>query len=360
MVYKVGQYFAPDKRVVIYDLAYENGTLKGETSSSLAYQALRDSLGRLNVDYRDSVQLLPIDTSKHAVVNLSVANLRSEGKHSSELVTQALCGTPLLVLKQKRGWLLVQTPDEYIAWIDEGGVSVKSPSEMTTWSKSKKLIFTATIGYVYQDSIGLERISDLVAGDILTLVKRGSDFSKVKMPDGRLGLVRNEQVDRVSSWLANKEVTGAGLNEMAFTMMGVPYLWGGTSVKGVDCSGFTKTIYFMNGYIIPRDASQQVNEGRLIDENKQWDKLQKGDLLFFGREANEESPEKVVHVGMWIGEGRFIHSSGRVQISSVYPKDSLYDEYNVNRYLRTKRIIKSVTDGVKPVTAMLQHHYAGH
>ncbi|UII25667.1 C40 family peptidase [Fulvivirga maritima] len=355
IVYKVGQYFAPDKRVVLYDLTYNNGILKGETSSFLAYQALKDSLGRLDIDYIDSVQVLPIDTNKHAVVSLSVANLRSEGRHSSELVTQALCGTPLLVLKQEGGWLLVQTPDAYIAWVDEGGVTIKNADEMNAWERSEKLIFTNTTGYLFKDSTYSETVSDLVAGDILKLTKKGADFSHAKMPDGRAGVVLNDQVDLVSNWSKEREVNDAELKEVAFSMMGVPYLWGGTSVKGVDCSGFTKTIYFMNGYIIPRDASQQVNEGQLIDEDKNWENLQTGDLLFFGREATDQNPEKVVHVGMWIGDDRFIHSSGKVHISSVNPQDSLYDEYNVNRYLRTKRIIKSHTDGIKPLASMLEH-----
>ena len=118
-------------------------------------------------------------------------------------------------------------------------------------------------------------------------------------------------------------------------------MWGGTSTKGMDCSGFTKTIYFLNGMVIPRDASQQVHTGLQTDEDGNFDNLEKGDLLFFGRKVTDSTKEKVVHVGMWIGNNEFIHASNMVRVSSIDPNADNYDEYNLNRYLRSKRILKA-------------------
>ncbi len=134
------------------------------------------------------------------------------------------------------------------------------------------------------------------------------------------------------------------LVETSKKLMGLPYLWGGTSPKGVDCSGFTKTVYFLNGMVIPRDASQQVHTGKLIDTTKNFQNLIPGDLLFFGRPATDSTSERVVHVGMWIGDNQFIHSMGDVHISTMDSTSSDFDEYNYNRYLRSKRVFNETDD----------------
>ena len=105
----------------------------------------------------------------------------------------------------------------------------------------------------------------------------------------------------------------------------------------------------MHGIVLPRDASQQDDVGILIDERKEFGALQPGDLLFFGRTATDTTQERVVHVGMWIDDMEFIHASGDVHISSFDPQSSLYDEYNLNRYLRANRLIGAGHSNIIPV-----------
>ena len=97
----------------------------------------------------------------------------------------------------------------------------------------------------------------------------------------------------------------------------------------------------MNGFIIPRDASQQINAGKTVDKELNFEGLEKGDLIFFGSKATAEKKQRVTHVGIWLGNNKmeFIHASGNVHLGSMDIKQSNYDEFNKNRYLGGKRYL---------------------
>lgn len=352
----VNKTFAPDKRVALFDIQWEDGELRGETNLPEALTQLKDSLTSQRINFKDKVTLLPDDSLNghhFAVITLSVANIRSQPKHSAELATQATMGTPLKVLKKLEGWYLVQTPDKYISWVDAGGIALMDEDGMNTWYSSEKSFFTPLNGFVYECPNKKSRISDLTAGNILEVLEKGEEFHQVKLPDGRKGYVSASNLIPYAKWISSRNTSPTNLISTATDMMGVPYLWGGTSIKGVDCSGFTKTIFFLNGKIIPRDASQQIHEGEEVDTEKNWENLEIGDLLFFGVPGTNESPERVVHVGMWIGDHSFIHSRGRVRVSSFDPSSENYDEYELNRYLRSKRIVGKNSKNVLAVNEII-------
>ncbi len=348
-----GQY-APDKRVALFEITSEetDGTevIKGETNLPEAKKALLAKLDSAGVKYTDSIRLLParnLEGKEFGVIDVSVANLRGEGKHSAELVTQATLGTPVKIWKRTAEWYYIQTPDDYLAWVDHGGISTMTDKEFRNWKSSEKVIYKKPFGQSYTSASKDSVVSDLVIGDILEMEAEKENFYKVRYPDGRPAFVAKDESAIYSEWLKNMEPSPKNLVADAEKLMGLPYLWGGTSAKGVDCSGFTKTIYFMNGMVVPRDASQQVREGKLIDSAGDFSKLKVGDLLFFGRPATDSTAEKVVHVGMWIGDNKFIHSSGDVHISSMDPKAPDFDQFNRDRYLRTKRYLGTSSPGLK-------------
>ncbi|WP_194775654.1 NlpC/P60 family protein [Pararhodonellum marinum] len=349
--------FVPDKRVAIFEVKTDKGKLVGQTNLPEAHDLLLSRLDEAGIDFEDHIEILPhadLKDKTRALVTISVANLRSSPRHSAELATQAIMGTPLKVLKEDDNWFQVQTPDDYIAWVDAAGISLKSEHELGKWLTSDLLVFEAMTGQVYSKEDETEMVSDLTAGNLFLNMGTSNKHWAIQLPDGREGWVRKNETKDLKVWLSERNTEADNLIKTAKSMMGLPYLWGGTSIKGVDCSGFTKTIFFLNGQIIPRDASQQVHEGELVDDQKNWDNLQVGDLLFFGVPGNDEESEKVIHVGMWIGDRSFIHSRGRVRISSFDPESPDFDEYELNRYLRTKRIVGQDSEKVFPISALLK------
>ena len=338
----------PDQRVELFDIDFEikgeKLILKGFATKKSPLLKVRNFLVRQGTDFIDNVRVLPdtaVGNYKYAVARNSVINIRSEPKHSAELGTQALLGMPLKVLDKQGDFYRVQTPDNYISWVDKGGITPMNKSEFDAWKNSEKIIFTETFGHVYSNKEMNAIISDISLGGMLQLISEDNHSYEVKYPDNRTGFVKKENAYKYDDWVKKLNPNELSIEVIAKKMDGFPYLWGGTSAKGMDCSGFTKMVYLMNGFIIPRDASQQVQAGKLVDKNLDFSDLQKGDLLFFGKKATEESKEKVTHVGIWLNNNKqeFIHASGNVHISSMDESHPLYDEFNKNRYLGSRRYL---------------------
>lgn len=343
------QEFAPDKRVEIFDIQFENQNntvvLKGETTTKEAFEILIDSLKKRKITFKNYVRVLPdsaVGNQLYALGNNSVINIRSNPKHSAELGTQGLLGMELKVLDKKDSWYRIQTPDNYISWVDHGGIQLQTFNELQNWREKDKIIYTENSGFVFSEQkLTSTKVSDIVFGGILALVNEHDSFYEVAYPDKRIGFIKKSEAVLYSTWLQKNPANAQFIEDAAKTMLGAPYLWGGTSTKGNDCSGFTKTVYLMNGFIIPRDASQQVNAGKVVDENLQFKGLEKGDLLFFGTPAKDGKTQRVTHVGIWLGNGKgeFIHSAKNVHISSINEDEPNYDAFNKNRYLGSRRYL---------------------
>lgn len=341
------QRYAPDKRVALFDVDYtfsgKHVMLRGVTTSAEAKAALLSGLAQAGYRVMDCLQVLPdeaaLEGKTYGILNLSVANLRVSPDFSSEMTTQGLLGMPVRVL-QHDGWYRIQTPDNYIAWVHRVGVCPVTKEELHAWNEAEKVVVTAHYGFVYsRPDVSSQPVSDVVAGNRLKWEGAKGAFYRVTYPDGRAGYISKSISMPEKKWRAALKQDAAAILRTAHTLMGVPYLWAGTSSKGMDCSGFVRTVLFMHDIIIPRDASQQAYVGRHVDIDPDFGNLQPGDLIFFGRKATAHRKERVVHVGIYIGNKRFIHSQGDVRISSLDPADELFDEFNLGRLLFASRVI---------------------
>ncbi|MEM9261263.1 MAG: NlpC/P60 family protein, partial [Bacteroidota bacterium] len=300
--------YAPDRRTdrvefnYKYDLASKSAVIEGITTVPTAFDDLRTLLATHYPAVDNAVRLLPdtaVGTTTAGIVKVSVANLRSEPGHSQELATQALLGTPIEVLDKHNNWYLVRTPDRYLAWLEPGAFAAYSPQVVKDWLTSDLRRYLPAFGFLRASPGGKQIISDLVAGNLLQYTGRDEEgYTEVSLPDHQIGWVPTNELGNFSDWQAPQELTSVVLLESAASLAGRPYLWGGTSPKGMDCSGFTKTAYYLNGYVIPRDASQQVHAGSEVELTEDFANLQGGDLLFFGR-YRDDGGQKITHVGIY-------------------------------------------------------------
>ena len=317
----------------------EGGSIivKGETNLPRAKEEILALLGRSGQSFTDSIKLLPdpaVVEKPWGLVTVSVCNVRTKPSHAAEMATQALMGTPVKILNKRGAWLMVQTPDSYIGWTDDPLVEL-SDSGLVAWKNSLRLIYMKNTG-VITDAVG-GTVSDVVFGDILGKTGEQRDLFSVMLPDGREGFVKKSDVTDFRMWADKAEPDPEKMIEFARTFLGTPYLWGGTSTKGVDCSGFTKTIYYSAGLILTRDASGQFRYGKEISIENGYDSLTAGDLLFFGR-VRDGKP-RITHTGMYIGDSEFIHSSRLVKINSFDSARVNYSQYLLEILQGARRIV---------------------
>ncbi len=330
---------------------------------------------------------------RYAVTTLSVNYMREEPDFTAELGNQALMGTPVKILEDSGYWRKIQSPDPYTAWCVDLGLKEMSADEIENYISAAKVICTADYSTVLNalpasqrpnrksGEDAPEKICDIVAGDLLPVTgKSAKGFREVMLPSGETGYVPEEDTAIFSEWLASRDPSPDNIISSAMNFIGVPYMWGGTSIKGVDCSGLTRMVWFMNGILLPRNASDQAKIGLPVEiaadtvrfpfgtEEGQADspefreemlrrisKLQKGDLIFFGTPAatdsdgNTISGESISHVGIYTGDGKFIHASRLVRISSLIPGSPDYYELSGNM-IKARRIAGSgLAEGVEAI-----------
>lgn len=338
--------YAPDPRTSIFGVSFTRTNkgiaLTGEVDNVEAKRAVIGALSPYVKRVADNITVLPearLGNQVWGIVRVSVANMRRDPDESSELVSQAIMGTALKVLREWGDWWFVQTPDKYLGWMRQDSFILCSRGELDSWISSGKVIILATYGSVREEANAHSAaVSDIVAGSLLRNVASAGAWTKVAMPDGRTGFVPNQDLSDYDVWKKRTQPSPDGVERTARSLLGVPYLWGGTSTKAMDCSGFTKTVYMLNGIQLSRDANQQAEEGTPVAAGANFENLRKGDLLFFGRKANGEKGEQILHVVVYLKDRYFIHASGMVKIGSLDPSSPLFDPNKIRSFICARRI----------------------
>jgi hypothetical protein len=267
----------------------------------------------------------------HAIVKISVADMRKDPRFQSEMVNQVILDTIMPVLKEEKQFIFVENWDGYQGWVSRQAVIIEKTGNIRQWRASDRIIVTANYGLANRKpAASSEPLTDLVAGTILLREAEDTEFSKVRLPDGERGYISNSIIDDLQKH-QKIGITAGKIILQARKFLGIPYLWGGTSTKGFDCSGFVQTVFRLLNQKMPRDSHQMADVGTNVLVDHEFETIHPADLLFFG-----ESDGKINHVGIYIGDKRYIHCRGRVRISSLKPEDPFFEE---DLLLKVQRVI---------------------
>jgi len=251
------------------------------------------------------------------MVTSSVADVRRAPSHPSELVSQAVMGDVVLPLKVEGEWVLARLDDGYIGWIRSWHVVATTQLQRDDFAR--RATHRVAVNHSAMQSGPSDEalpVSDLVIGTPLAVTGSGPDgWAPVELPDARTGFVRSTHLEK----LTHREVSRDQLTATGLRFLGIPYLWGGSTPKGFDCSGLVQRIYRLHGLILPRDSDMQARFGqeKRVDS---LDDLAPGDLLFFGRAA-----QRITHVAMTLPDRLFLHAYGQVRVNSLDPAHPLFE-----------------------------------
>lgn len=259
---------------------------------------------------------------KFGITELSIVPVRSDKKEQSEQVTQLLFGDTFTIIERRKAWYhIISTLDNYEGWIDIKLATEISEELYNIINNQQKTITNDLISVIYKNKETAPIF--IPAGSSLT------DYNK-ETKSFSIG-ANSYSVDTYIENL-NPKLIRKNIIKIAKYYLNAPYLWGGKTGFGIDCSGFSQIVYNINGLNIPRDASQQVKLGKTINI---LNDVQAGDLAFF-----DNNEGNIIHVGFFIDQKTIIHASGKVRIDNI-DHQGIYNN-DTKEYTHNLRVIKSI------------------
>ncbi len=270
--------------------------------------------------------LLPEPTlaGQAAWVRASVAEVRRTPAHAAEQISQALQGEPLQPLLHEAGWVLARQPDGYVGWVRDWHLALVPAATPTRFAaRATARVDVNWCSLRAEPRADADARGETILGTLAAVTARAPGWVEVELGGGARGWIPEPCVRRgAEAWPHGAASIAATLRRF----LGVPYLWGGRSPKGFDCSGLVHFTFGLHGVALPRDSDQQGGCGIPVEDPEP------GDLLFFGH-------ERITHVAVALGDGEFLHARGEVRRNSMQPDSPLYDPELRSMWSDTRRVL---------------------
>jgi len=264
---------------------------------------------------------------KYGLVRVNLLDMWSQPNYNSERANQLFFGEPIKIIKEYNDFYFISQNDNYNGWVDKRFISLITKTAFLDYIKKTNSVVISTTAKIYDSKKKTITAPYFLYYGTKLYTKNYSDgWSKVFLPDGNRFIIKLNNIAPINKKNIDK-LTGKKLIGEAKRFLGVPYLWGGITTAGFDCSGFVKTILSRFGIDIPRDTKEQIQVGKKVDKNN----ILPGDLLFFKR-----------HVGFSMGKGKIIHTSrgsSGVHINSLRPNDFDYRKDLDRDFNQARRIL---------------------
>jgi gamma-D-glutamyl-L-lysine dipeptidyl-peptidase len=306
----------PDVRSAVFDVRAEQDAdgvvLRGHVTHSAVVAELVERLAAAGIAAVDDVTRLPDTTfaaTPHALIRSALAPAYALPRLPGTQISQLVLGMRVELLSQEGDWLRIRGEDGYIGWVHSGYVEVGPDDWAFAWERGATGEPVVSLGAELVDQDGRVIMRPPWGARLL---RRGGAY---QLPDGRSGQVEHGEVvdvDRLADWFPAR---GESIARTTRRWLGAPYVWGGVTPHGVDCSGFTQAVMWMHGIALPRDSDLQSAIALGMEVEPAAAELRAGDLLFFA-----EHGQRVSHVAIALGGSLIIHSAlgnGGVAINDI-------------------------------------------
>jgi gamma-D-glutamyl-L-lysine dipeptidyl-peptidase len=297
--------FAPDPRVEVFEIRTRGPatrpTVRGATTIIAAAAAFQERLDDAGVDADVRVRVLPdpgLAPRSEGLIRAPIAPVYRRPTMNSSQVTQYVLGSRVTLLSRRDRFFRVRGEDAHVGWVHRGYIARGEPQWALVWERGEEGEPVVSLGAEVHDPE--DRILARLPWGARVLQQGGGT---ILLPDGRSGRLAAGEVVAADLLLDRFPPRGESVARTARRWLGAPYLWGGVTPHGVDCSGLVQSVFWIHGVAMPRDSDMQVRVGAEIDPGDDFANLRAGDLLFFSESR------RVDHVVMITGGSQIIHAS---------------------------------------------------